>query len=157
MPRLSKLSESELRTLQCWARSFDPGLPRRKTKRMPMSLRFGCSQMPRKLGRGAGVPGKAGRGEPTSPGGTADFSGSESRWLACCRRHQRKAAAKIAGTHWLECRTKFKLTNGEEWVQRKDGFLSAEPSSDIEQELGDLALPIFVPELGRGIQVKKAK
>ena len=67
---------------------------------------------------------------------------------------------KIAGrfTGWSG-RTRFKLTNGEEWVQRKDGFLSADlDSPDIEIRVGRFGFAtLWVPELGRGIQVKKAK
>ena len=159
---LSKLSESELRTLQCWARSLDPraASPEIEANADVAEIQF-PSNAP-EAGEGSSQPQvKRSEESQSSPGGTGGFLGFRKSVAGVLsppptESYQAKIAGKFTG--WSG-RTKFKLTNGEEWVQRKDGFLSAElDSPDIEIRVGRFGFAtLWVPELGRGIQVKKAK
>ena len=159
---LSKLSESELRTLQCWAGYIDS-----RAAALEVEANADVAEI---LLPSDAPDAEAGSSEPqviqnedrqSSPRGTGGFREFRKSVAGMWSSPPNESyQAKIAGrfTGWSG-RTKFKLTNGQEWIQRKDGFLSAElDSPDIEIRVGRFGFAtLWVPELGRGIQVKRAE
>lgn len=159
---LSKLSESELRTLQCWAGSVDPkaAAPEIEANADVAEIRL-PSDAPDAGGGSSELQVIQNEESQSSQEGMGGFLGLRKSVAGMWSPPSTQSyQAKIAGrfTGWSG-RTKFKLTNGQEWIQRKDGFLSADlDAPDIEIRVGRFGFAtLWVPELGRGIQVKRVE
>ena len=159
---LSKLSESELRTLQCWALSLEPraAAPEFEARADAGEIRVpsDAPEADEDVSELEVSKKEEGQLSTGGSGGFSEFRKSVTDMLPTSSADS--YSAKIVGsfTGWTG-RTRFKLNNGEEWIQRKDGFLSADlDSPDVEIRVGRFGFAtLWVPELRRGIQVKRAK
>ena len=159
---LSKLSESELRTLQCWALSLEPraAAPEFEARADAGEIRVpsDAPEADEDVSELEVSKKEEGQLSTGGSGGFSEFRKSVAGMLSTASADS--YSAKIVGsfTGWTG-RTRFKLNNGEEWIQRKDGFLSADlDSPDVEIRVGRFGFAtLWVPELRRGIQVKRAK
>ena len=159
---LSKLSESELRTLQCWALSLEPkaAAPEFDARADAGEIRLpsDAPEADEDVSELEVSKKEEGQLSTGGSGGFSEFRKSVTDMLPTSSADS--YSAKIVGsfTGWTG-RTRFKLNNGEEWIQRKDGFLSADlDSPDVEIRVGRFGFAtLWVPELRRGIQVKRAK
>lgn len=159
---LSKLSESELRALQCWAGSIDS---KAATLEVETNADVAEIRLPSDApNAGAGslelqvIRNEDSQSSPGGNGGWLEFRKSVAGMLSSPSNESYQAKIDGRFTGWSG-RTKFKLTNGQEWIQRKDGFLSTDlDSPDVEIRVGRFGFAtLWIPELRRGIQVKRVE